>query len=272
MGEIELFGKWLDDNTILNIKSISQYKAQLNLFLNRNTNFVNVGIEDKFNKIKLFILEGDRVYIRKFVMKRYAQMLRQVKLLELIKQDVDIKRVTLKDRRDESTLSYKEVANMIQSLKDEKLGITLAVLFDTGLRINPILQLKKKDLKEDGEFIYFTIVEKGGKLITKYLTKDTSKWIKQFVQSKNGNDKIIGLDYFNFWSLLKVESKKLLGEFGISPHWIRRGAAVYVYNKTKNLETVRNFLNHKNITTTIRYLSASGLHSKQLIERETRPW
>ncbi len=272
------FKKYLKSHTNLSKLTIINYISQINLFLYQHNTFLLDNDEDKINSIRKFVFAGKRIYNRQYAIKHFLKLLKLPNLIKQMKEE-EIK-MDLKDRKyEDAFLTYPEIVNLVKELKHEQIRLILMIAYDTGLRIQPILKLTTAKIKYDStdDLYYITVKEKGKKNITRYLTTETANHLNNYILKyekiiKERKSKLFTLPYMTFWSKLKNMSRKIYSAYGISAHWIRRGRAQELYEQTKNLEIVREFLGHENIETTKRYLTTGNVNIIQIIKQEKRDW
>jgi integrase len=188
----------------------------------------------------------------------------------------------LQDRRYERYIDFKTFKEMIEGSSSD-LRLIMMILYDTGMRISPIINLKVRKIREDNEGVYIQGREKRGKLLKRYLDVQTAKLLKSIIQNKQPNDYVFRRIrnrwetwwecYYRLWKELKVESRKALEEgYGISFHWVRTSRAKELYDKYKDILEVKKFLGHSSITTTTRYIEEGELESAEIIKEEEGKW
>lgn len=143
----------------------------------------------------------------------------------------------------------------------------LEVLFSTGLRVSELVKLNTDDINfKSGEF---TVIGKGRKPRTVYLSEAARKWVQQYLATRNDGFKPLFLRYsgktmeeqdFDGESLrLTVRSvqrlvKKYTMRAGISidatPHTLRHSFATGLLREGADLRSVQELLGHANVSTT----------------------
>ncbi len=277
---LDKFDIWLSKNTVLNEKSRRQYILQIKKFFD-NYNELSV---DNFRDYLFLRKKGRTVYSRRYAIKRFLQFQKRedwVKELEPI-----MKSLKLQTRRYDRYIDFTHFKEFLDYLTKEHqmLSIMLMILWDTGMRISPIVNMKVRDIKKDSNGHYVTAVEKGGELKNRYLDDYTSKLLNEVVFTKSPEDYVFREKvsnkweswwqcYYRMWKELKVTSRKFLNlGFGISFHWIRTSRAKELYKKYKDLLKVKGFLGHKRTATTERYIEEGEVSSAQIIKDEEGKW
>jgi integrase len=153
--------------------------------------------------------------------------------------------------------------------------------YDSALRISPILNLRVNDINRDEDGYYIDVTEKGGKRVKRYFDNKTAELLLNITNNKNSNDYVfrnknesLWKCYYKFWKELKNKSRKakLVGDFGISFHWVRTTRAIKFYKKYRDIMKVKNLLGHQSIQTTQRYVESGELESAELIKKEKGKW
>jgi len=143
----------------------------------------------------------------------------------------------------------------------------LETLFSTGLRVSELISLDVSDINlQSGEF---TVVGKGRKVRTVYLSDAAKHWLKRYLSTRNDDFSPLFLRYsgkkmdegdFEGESLrLTVRSvqrlvKKYILRSGIAvdatPHTLRHTFATGLLREGADLRSVQELLGHSNVSTT----------------------
>lgn len=133
----------------------------------------------------------------------------------------------------------------------------MAFLFNclTGIRISECINLKWKDIKEkDGRITADILTRKNKHSQVIPLSNSAMK----FMPERRGlNDNVfLALTYSDMNNKLTewVKSSGLEKTGKTKTHDARRTCGALIWKKTKNIDTVAKFLNHKNISETFKYL------------------
>ncbi len=171
----------------------------------------------------------------------------------------------------------------ITGLRDKAI---LETLFSTGMRVSELVSLNKEQVKMLGENnksnddFEISIIGKGGKVRTVYLSPRAIKWLRKYILAISRNDKYLKEKalFIHFKgpknSSLRLTSrsveniiKKYAIKSGIPtftvPHTLRHSFATDLLAKGVDLRIVQEFLGHRNIATTQIY---THVVSKQLKE------
>ncbi len=270
------FMKWLRENTAMKQNSINQYVLQVKKFLDTYE-------EIELENLKKYLLsrKGDRiVYNRRFAIKKFLMFLKKEDWIK----EIDKLRTYLRpqERRYERYIDFQTFKDMIEHFNDE-LKLIMMILYDTGMRISPIINLKIKMIKKDKDGTYIIGKEKRGKIAKRYLDPITANLLESFIKDKNQNDYVFRKIvkgrwetwwecYYRLWKELKIESRRFLGEYGISFHWVRTSGAKELYKRYKDLVMLKEFLAHNSIQTTTRYVESGELRSSEIIRNEKGKW
>lgn len=140
--------------------------------------------------------------------------------------------------------------------------LIFSFLFSTGIRVNEINQINKKDIKNS----QLKIIGKGNKTRTIYISKNLQYLLDDWranrinISKKNKvitNKQIniiikkIGINYFNK---------------NISAHSLRRSYATNLLRKKVDIKTVSILMGHSNINTTSKYIYLTDDEIKENIE------
>lgn len=276
---IDAFEKWIGENTKLSEASRRQYVSQINMFL---ATYSDISLDN----VKKFLFSGDRVYARRFAVKYFCEFMKEP---DWIKEIDSLKRnFRLRDRKYVRYLAFDSFKSLMESVSAE-MKVALMIMYDTGVRVSPVVNLKLKQIKFDADGHYINVGEKGGKIVKRYLEGYTFEKLETIIVSKQPNDYVFrhrilttgGKErwetswecYYRLWKELKTKSKKVLDlGHGISPHWIRTSRAKDLYRQYKDLVKVKSFLNHQQITTTLRYIDEGEFNSAEIIQTEKGKW
>lgn len=157
----------------------------------------------------------------------------------------------------------------------------LETLYSTGLRVSELVKLNRDDVNlTSGEF---TVIGKGRKARTVYLSPAAREWIKKYLSIRGDDFKPLFVRYsgkhmepndFDGESLrLTVRSvermiKKYVGKSGISidatPHTLRHTYATGLLKEGADLRSVQELLGHSNVSTTQIYTHITNRQLKNV--------
>lgn len=213
-----------------------------------------------------------RAFLKYLVVEEDLDVVAPEKIL-LGKSEARVPKV-LNDGQLESLFSVQNL-NKKSGIRDRSI---LEVLFSTGLRVSELVKLNIDDINLDsGEF---TVIGKGRKPRTVYLSESARKWVKQYLATRSDGFKPLFLRYsgkkmmeqdFDGESLrLTVRSvqrlvKKYILRAGISvdatPHTLRHSFATGLLREGADLRSVQELLGHASVSTTQIY---THITNKQL--------
>ena len=146
--------------------------------------------------------------------------------------------------------------NILKIARDKAI---LATLYGTGLRVTELITLKTKDIKLSEN--QFSVIWKGSKLRSVFLTQDAKEKLKKYILSRADNSKylFISLSWNSYWEPLSrnsIESlvKKYAELVGITekvtPHTLRHSFATSLLRRGADIRSVQALLGHSSIQTT----------------------
>lgn len=155
----------------------------------------------------------------------------------------------------------------------------LETLFSTGLRVSELVGLNVDDVNfKTGEF---TVIGKGRKVRTVYLSKSAIDWLRRYLNSRNDNfiplfiryaGKKMEPDDFEGESLrltprsVQRMVKKYIVRSGVSvdatPHTLRHTFATGLLKEGADLRSVQELLGHSNVATTQIYTHVTNKQLK----------
>ncbi len=181
--------------------------------------------------------------------------------------------------------------NKLSGLRDKAI---LEMLFSTGLRVSELVKLNTEDVNtKSGEF---TVIGKGRKARTVYLSGGATSWLKRYVDTRRDNFIPLFIRYSGksmeeddtAGESLRITArsvqrlvKKYVLRAGISvdatPHTLRHTFATGLLREGADLRSVQELLGHANVSTTQIYTHVTNqqLHEthkkfhKDIITKET---
>jgi integrase len=220
--------------------------------------------------------EVNRSYDRRYAFKHLLELLARPQLKPYL-ADVG-KRSRRQKRKD---LPFHIVKEMVKKANDPQHKLLIMMLSDTGARVSAVINTTKDNIGWDRERAFVVITErKTDTITTKYLSKGTSKMLKSYLdthktqgrylfsfQSRQQAEKIIE----KYRPVVETEGRKK-EELKVSPHWFRHSKAVALFRKGFNIMEVADLLDHRSLDSTRQYLKASGVSSKEAMERDEPEW
>ena len=159
----------------------------------------------------------------------------------------------------EKLFNIPDVSTII-GLRDRSI---LEILFSTGLRVAELANLNREQVKIKNitKDLEISIIGKGNRPRTVYLSGRTIDWLKKYLETRKDNNKALFINYkgrspINQLSIRSIERivKKCSILAGLpiitTVHTLRHSFATDLLMKGVDLRTVQEFLGHKNIATT----------------------
>ncbi len=170
-------------------------------------------------------------------------------------------------------LEESEANKVIEKAKDHKKRdhLVLLTLFRSGIRVGELVELEKRDIREDrGELLIRR--GKGGKdrvvplerelgILLSYYTDDLGKYDKAFDISTRTVRNIVKRHAADLDLSLPLEK--------ISSHTFRHSYAVKVLRDGMNIRSLQKALGHKDLATTMIYLDIIAQDVKDDFEEST---
>lgn len=265
---------WVGSNLSTNVVApldltdelVRKYRVDLNRRISTKSN-----LEFKRSTQKTFLV-AIRAFLKYLIVEEKLNVLPPDQII-LGKSDERIPKV-LDDEHMKILFSMQDL-NRRSGIRDHAI---LEMLFSTGLRVSELVKLNRDDVNlESGEF---SVLGKGRKVRTVYLSDSAKSWILRYLSTRNDIFKPLFLRY----SGKKMEEADLEGESlrltvrsiqrmikkyiqraGISvdatPHTLRHTFATGLLREGADLRSVQELLGHSNVSTTQIY---THLTNKQL--------
>lgn len=168
--------------------------------------------------------------------------------------------------RPESVLSEIEIQRLIDSA-DPKMSLIILFLSKTGCRISEALNLKLGDIVETDDAVEFSVIGKGKKARTVFLSKpdyqiirETFKGEKYLFETIHGNR----YDKANVTKKIAKLSKSILGRHA-SAHTFRHSFATQKIRETRKIQAVSEYLGHSDVATTLNMYVHENLTLEELL-------
>ena len=146
--------------------------------------------------------------------------------------------------------------NPLKVLRDKAI---LATLYWTWLRVTELITLKTKDIKLSEN--QFSVIGKGSKLRSVFLTQDAKEKIKKYIFSRWDDSEylFISLSSNSYWqpisrnsveSLVKKYAELVWIPEKVTPHTLRHSFATTLLRRGADIRSVQALLGHSSIQTT----------------------
>ena len=186
---------------------------------------------------------------------------------------------------------YEEINSVLGSIdRTTQVGrrdyALLALMFNTGARVQEIVDLCVKDLQLDSP-LQVKLVGKGRKARICPLWPQTAVMLKQFMSEVHGDLQSNAAVFFNqrgnrltrfgiryiLTKYCREASKECpsLAEKRLHPHSMRHSCAVHLLKSGVDLASISHWLGHANMNTTNRYATADLEMKRQTIARASPP-
>lgn len=147
-------------------------------------------------------------------------------------------------------LDIEEVDRMINACRREKDIIAIRMLFETGLRISTLLEIKVSDIDLEKKRIIIEPKMPGNKGKLKFIVffiEETKRLIANYIKKLHlkPDDKIIDYKYITIYKRIKKIAKDAGLPSWVSPHKLRHSFATHFYQKTKHAKALQELLGHR---------------------------
>ena len=146
--------------------------------------------------------------------------------------------------------------NPLKIMRDKAI---LATLYWTWLRVTELITLKTKDIKLSES--QFSVIGKGSKLRSVFLTQDAKEKLKKYILSRWDDSEylFISLSWNSYWNPLSRNSVEwLVKKYAelvwitekVTPHTLRHSFATTLLRRGADIRSVQALLGHSSIQTT----------------------
>jgi len=146
--------------------------------------------------------------------------------------------------------------NPLKILRDKAI---LATLYGTGLRVTELITLKTSDIKLSEN--QFSVIGKGSKLRSVFLTQDAREKLKRYILSRWDDSEFlfISISGNSYWEPLSRNSiESLVKKYAelvwimekVTPHTLRHSFATSLLRRGADIRSVQALLGHSSIQTT----------------------
>ena len=172
--------------------------------------------------------------------------------------------------------------NPLKIMRDKAI---LATLYGTGLRVTELITLKTKDIKLSES--QFSVIWKGSKLRSVFLTKDAKEKLKKYILSRADDSEylFISLSGNSYWEPLSRNSiESLVKKYAelvwitekVTPHTLRHSFATSLLRRGADIRSVQALLGHSSIQTTQIYTHVDDKYLQKvhdlLDKKENSDW
>jgi site-specific recombinase XerD len=270
---IDTFINWLSDTySSYNFESITiEIVDKYRIYLARLQNSKGKNISSKTQSYYIIAL---RSFLRYLIVKRNMNTLSPDKV-ELPKQP----------QRNVNFLSIDQVERLLNSIDTSSIkGLRdkaiLETLFSTGLRVSELASLNRDQVNLSRK--EFGIRGKGNKIRIVFLSDTASKWIEQYLYTRDDKYKPLFIRYAgkhntldkrgedlrlsvrSIQIIVNLYAKKIGLPFKISPHTLRHSFATDLLIEGADLRSVQEMLGHSSIRTTQVYTHITDKHLKDV--------
>jgi integrase len=168
--------------------------------------------------------------------------------------------------RPESILSEDEIERLIKDA-DPKTSLIILLLAKTGCRISEALNITMGDVKENDDAVEISVVGKGQKGRTVFISKSDFSEILQTFKGKKYLFETIHenrYDKVNVTKKIGKLSESILGKH-ISAHTLRHSFATNMIRKTRKIQATSEYLGHSSTAITLDMYTHESLSLDELL-------
>ena len=278
MKELDSFCKYLEGKCYSE-NTISNYRKDLNLFLNFSNNKIDV--DYSFIRTYLQYLHNKK-YTNKSIARHISSLKSFYKFLSKNEFVKDNPCLLISNPKIEKKLPNYINYNDLKVLftipdKNDVLGLRnlliLELLYSTGIRVSELVNIKLSDIDFNNNRIF--ILGKGNKERYVLYGKICSNLLKEYLEKSrnklNKNSEYLLLNKFGnkitdraIRMIIDDIVKKSCLKLNVSPHTLRHTFATHLLNEGADLKIVQELLGHENISTTGIYTHVSNEHLRKV--------
>lgn len=204
-------------------------------------------------------------YAKFFALKNFFKWLSLVYQTNNPAKDIDFE---ISYKRLPKALSLDQCNHLLNYYSDSRNKLMIYLFLTSGIRLSELINIKISDIDLKEHTI--KIIAKGNRHRTIYLNKKCIKMIEKFILNKSKDEYLFNARSFkmsrrNVEYIIKKALDGIGGE-GCSVHSLRHTAATIMYNDTKDILLVKEFLGHSSIVSTQIYTHISSSDVREIVE------
>ncbi|MBR4025603.1 MAG: site-specific integrase [Mycoplasmataceae bacterium] len=232
LSHLNSFFKFLDENNIIYDDEINEKLLLKYIYKMHDNNVLNSTINKRFKPLKL-MFEFNEIYNK------------SVEELKLLKEQ----------KNHYNSLNSIELNKLLNYLNNSKLILKnktiIFLIFETGVRINELLNIKVKNINFTNNSIYLDKT-KSSKARFVYFRDGTAALLKAYIKTIT-TEKLFYDKYKAVYNCLQ-RIKKHLNLNKLHPHMFRRTFASVLHKNGISIFVLKTLMGHENIKTTERYV------------------
>lgn len=163
---------------------------------------------------------------------------------------------SLPDNLAHRIISEGDMASMIDGETNPRNHAMLVLLYASGIRVDELVTLRRRDLIPSGDSGQITVLGKGNKVRSIPLPQTVWEELVALAGTLSGEDLLFPISAVQVWRIVKKAAKRAGIQEEVSPHWLRHAHASHALDNGAPLHLVQATLGHASISTTGRYLHA----------------
>ena len=244
-------------------------KNTISVYMERLTTFFQQYEEFNQENIDAFLISVLEKNLAKSTFNGYRNAF--IKYGRFIKSDIEFPKNKIPNKELRPYIKEEQLEEMIEKMhwmvsEPDKYKALCSLMFYSGLRIEEVMRLKRKDIKFD-ELTVFVKESKGKESRVCPITKETVTLLKVYYLVDREDINAFNTNSASVRQCLYRIGKQLGYDFSLHPHTFRHSACHFWLKHTNNnYHVVQKIMGHKDIQTIILYSKITNSEAMEIIK------
>ena len=165
------------------------------------------------------------------------------------------------------SLTVDQIKELIDKVDNEDVKLMILIQYESGCRIGSVLNIKKRDVSVDADgFVKISMLEKGGRIVSRYITKETGSMLLNKIKNIKKNDLVFNINRKDRYHWVWEQLKKI--DDIVTTHWFRHSRIMHLFEKGYDILEIQRITGHKSLEALKAYLLEAGADNKEIIMKE----